>query len=88
MKNTMLLPALMLLLPLASTAQVYVDPGTTAALYSYAKDLENGQEKIEKEQNKLQKAQAFIATQLAAANEIQYTKDFQRFLVHSKMVCN
>lgn len=71
MKNTMLLPALMLLLPLASTAQVYVDPGTTAALYSYAKDLENGQEKIEKEQNKLQKAQAFIATQLAAANEIQ-----------------
>ena len=71
MKNTMLLPALMLLFPLASTAQVYVDPGTTAALYSYAKDLENGQEKIEKEQNKLQKAQAFIATQLAAANEIQ-----------------
>lgn len=71
MKNTILLPALMLLLPLASTAQVYVDPGTTAALYSYAKDLENGQEKIEKEQNKLQKAQAFIATQLAAANEIQ-----------------
>ena len=71
MKNTMLLPALMLLLPLASTAHVYVDPGTTAALYSYAKDLENGQEKIEKEQNKLQKAQAFIATQLAAANEIQ-----------------
>ena len=71
MKNTMLLPALMLLLPLASTAQVYVDPGTTAALYSYAKDLENGQEKIEKEQNKLQKAQAFIAIQLAAANEIQ-----------------
>ena len=71
MKNTRLLPALMLLLPLASTAQVYVDPGTTAALYSYAKDLENGQEKIEKEQNKLQKAQAFIATQLAAANEIQ-----------------
>lgn len=70
MKNTMLLSALFLL-PLVSTAQVYVDPGTTAALYSYAKDLENGQEKIEKEQNKLQKAQAFIATQLAAANEIQ-----------------
>ena len=70
MKNTILLSALFLL-PLVSTAQVYVDPGTTAALYSYAKDLENGQEKIEKEQNKLQKAQAFIATQLAAANEIQ-----------------
>lgn len=72
MKNTMLLPVLAaLLIPLFSTAQVYVDPGTTAALYSYAKDLENGQEKIEKEQSKLQKAQAFIATQLAAANEIQ-----------------
>lgn len=72
MKNTMLLPALMLLLPLASTAQkIYFDGMTAAALNGYANQLEDGQEKIEKEQNKLQKAQAFIATQLAAANEIQ-----------------
>ena len=72
MKNTMLLPALMLLLPLASTAQkIYFDGMTAAALNGYANRLEDGQEKIEKEQNKLQKAQAFIATQLAAANEIQ-----------------
>lgn len=59
MKNTMLLSALFLL-PLVSTAQVYVDPGTTAALYSYAKDLENGQEKLRKSRTNYKKPKLLL----------------------------
>ena len=63
--------ASLFLFSLSANAQLYADPTTAWALDNYANRLEEGQEKIEKEQNRLQKAQAFIATQLAAANEIQ-----------------
>jgi hypothetical protein len=71
MKNKILLSTLAIL-PFTTIAQnLYVDIATSVTLENYANSIEEGQEKIEKEQNKLQKAQAFIATQLAAANKIQ-----------------
>lgn len=74
MKNN-LLPSLfvtILFAPLLAIGQqAYVDPGTTAALYAHANSLKDGQNAIERQQNKLQKAQAFVATQLAAVNQVQ-----------------
>jgi hypothetical protein len=49
----------------------YVDPVTSAAMILYSANLKSEQEKTVEEQNKLQQAQAFVATQMAVANSIQ-----------------
>ena len=49
----------------------YIDPTTTLALKLYSDNLEKQQQKTVDEQTKLQKAQAWVATQMAVANNIQ-----------------
>ncbi|MGC4130250.1 MAG: hypothetical protein QM564_12005 [Bergeyella sp.] len=49
----------------------YIDLTTTLAMKMAADKLENAQEETIEQQTKLQKAQAFVATQMAVANEIQ-----------------
>ena len=49
----------------------YIDPTTTLALKLYSDNLEKQQKKTDDEQTKLQKAQAWVATQMAVANNIQ-----------------
>lgn len=49
----------------------YIDPATTAALVLYSENLKTEQEKTIEQHDKLQKAQTWVGTQMAAANEIQ-----------------
>lgn len=49
----------------------YVDVATTAMLKVYSDNLKNKQEKTIQEQTKLQRAQAFVGTQMAVVNSIQ-----------------
>lgn len=50
---------------------VYIDPTTTLALKFYSDNLEKEQEKTIEQQTKLEKAQAWVATQMAYANSVQ-----------------
>ena len=60
MKNKILLSTLAIL-PFTTIAQnLYVDAATSLTLKNYANSIEKGQEKIEKEQNKLQKAKLLL----------------------------
>ena len=49
----------------------YMDPTTTLALKLYSDNLEKQQQKTVDEQKKKKKAQAWVATQMAVANNIQ-----------------
>ncbi len=50
---------------------IYVDPTTSLALATYSSTLKSEQNKTIDEQNKLQKAQAFVSAQMTVANDIQ-----------------
>ena len=56
---------------LGFSQNTYIDPTTTLALKLYSDNLEKQQQKTVDEQKKLQKAQAWVATQMAVANNIQ-----------------
>lgn len=63
---------ILLLLPLNGIAQnIYIDPTTTVALKLYSDNLKKEQNKTVEQQNKLQQAQAWVASQMAVANQIQ-----------------
>lgn len=49
----------------------YIDPVTSAAMILYSSNLKSQQEKTIEEQNKLQQAQTWVASQMAVANSIQ-----------------
>lgn len=55
----------------ANAQAIYIDPITAGAMAGVNLTLKNGQQKQEKELNKLQKAQAWVGTQLGYANHIQ-----------------
>lgn len=50
---------------------LYVDPITSVALGIHGNQIKKGQEEQNKKLTKLEKAQAFVATQLVAVNKIQ-----------------
>lgn len=54
-----------------SAQNTYIDVTTTATLKLYSDNLKNKQNETIEQQNKLQKAQAWVGTQMAVANEIQ-----------------
>lgn len=54
-----------------SAQTIYVDPATSAAMLVAANLLKEEQENTTEEQKKLEKAQAFVATQMVRANKIQ-----------------
>ena len=63
---------LMVLIGTAVSAQnTYIDVTTTLALKLYSDNLENKQEETIEQQTKLQQAQAFVASQMVVANNIQ-----------------
>lgn len=62
---------ILLLAPLLRAQDTYIDPTTTAALILYSENLRSQQEKTNEQHNKLQQAQIWVGTQMAAANEIQ-----------------
>lgn len=63
---------ILLLLPCIGSAQkIYGDPIVAAAMGAYASTLKGGHERAEKEQNKLQKAQTFVSTQVALVKKAQ-----------------
>lgn len=55
----------------ADAQAIYIDPISAAAMGGVNVALKNGQQKQEQELNKLQKAQAWVGTQLGYANYIQ-----------------
>lgn len=55
----------------ANAQDTYIDPATTAALVLYSENLKTEQEKTIEQHDKLQKAQTWVGTQMAAANDIQ-----------------
>lgn len=55
----------------AFTQQVYFDPATTLALGLYSNQLKKGQNKTVNEQNKLQRAQLWVGTQMEVVKTIQ-----------------
>ena len=61
----------MILGNLASAQNTYIDPTTTLALKLYSDNLEKEQDKTVDQQTKLQKAQAWVGTQMVVANNIQ-----------------
>ena len=54
-----------------SAQNTYVDVATTAALKLYSDNLKDKQNETIEQQNKLQKAQAWVASQMVVANNIQ-----------------
>lgn len=54
-----------------SAQNTYIDPSTMAMLKLYSDNLKSQQNKTIEQQTKLQKAQAFVATQMVTANNIQ-----------------
>lgn len=63
--------AILCLASYANAQDTYIDPTTTAALVLYSENLKTEQEKTIEQHDKLQKAQTWVGTQMAAANEIQ-----------------
>lgn len=67
-----LLLGLLILVAQALPAQnTYIDVTTTAALKLYSDNLKSQQNKTVEEQTKLQQAQAWVASQMVLANNIQ-----------------
>lgn len=63
---------ILLLLPCIGSAQkIYMDPVTAGAMAGYAVTLKGGHERVEKEQDKLQKAQTFISAQVTLVKKVQ-----------------
>nr|DAC75478.1 TPA_exp: hypothetical protein [Elizabethkingia anophelis] len=63
---------LLILVAQALPAQnTYIDVTTTAALKLYSDNLKSQQNKTVEEQTKLQQAQAWVASQMVLANNIQ-----------------
>ena len=62
---------LLLLGGFLSAQNTYVDVATTVALKLYSDNLKNQQNKTSQEQTKLQKAQAWVGSQMSVANSIQ-----------------
>ena len=62
---------LLLLGGFLSAQNTYIDVVTTAALKLYSDNLKNQQNKTAQEQTKLQKAQAWVGSQMSVANSIQ-----------------
>ncbi|MRI64239.1 hypothetical protein EDM00_09585 [Ornithobacterium rhinotracheale] len=63
---------LFLFLPLFLQAQeLYVDVATDLALANYAKNIKKGQNETNEKLTQLQKAQAFVSSQLVIVNDIQ-----------------
>lgn len=54
-----------------SAQNTYIDVATTAALKIYSDNLKDKQNETIEQQNKLQKAQAWVASQMVVANNIQ-----------------
>ena len=54
-----------------SAQNTYVDVVTTAALKLYSDNLKDKQNETIAQQNKLQKAQAWVGTQMVVVNNIQ-----------------
>jgi len=70
--NLLLLLGVLCLAPGTSRAQnTYIDVTTTAALKLYSDNLKSQQNKTVEEQTKLQQAQAWVASQMVLANNIQ-----------------
>lgn len=61
----------LLLSGIMSAQNTYIDPSTMAMLKLYSDNLKSQQNKTIEQQTKLQKAQAFVATQMVTANNIQ-----------------
>ena len=51
--------------------RTYIDPTVTAAMILYSENLKAKQEQVIDETNKLQKAQAWVGSQMMVANDIQ-----------------
>lgn len=54
-----------------SAQELYVDVATDLALANYAKNIKNGQNETNEKLTKLEKAQAFVSSQLVIVNDIQ-----------------
>ena len=65
----------MLLFPLWGTIgfaqNTYIDPTVTAAMILYSENLKAKQNEVIEETSKLKDAQAWVGTQMVAANDIQ-----------------
>lgn len=70
MKKYFSVAAFVLFLSVKSQS-LYIDPVTTAAIFTYGSQLKSGQDKTNEEVSKLKQAQAFVSSQMVYANNIQ-----------------
>lgn len=69
-KISLIAVLLFVMMPVAAQ-NLYFDPITTLALKGYSDNLKNKQNETIEQQTKLQQAQAFVASQMAWANDLQ-----------------